>query len=262
MNVTQTQSKFQIQSRNLNNLLESDFERIIKKTTLLWEHQADAALRIRDHLKRNKIALCVLPTGAGKSGIAVLSAYACSARRVLVITPSKHISKQMLNSFCDTNGESFLVKREIVKQEEFFNDCRPSCGGIVKNTRDINSYFDCELVISNAHKFGTNSSVSIEDISSDSIDLVIVDEAHHYPAETWRTIVDHFHDAKKVFLTATPKHNNMDILPNQERYICCRVSRQELVQKGIIRDIKFTDDTDSVDEDEAFKVNTNLIIIF
>jgi len=91
--------------------------------------------------------------------------------------------------------------------------------------------------------------------------LVIVDEAHHYPAETWKTIVDHFKNAKKVFLTATPENKGEDILPNQERYVCHTVTRRELVSQGIIRDIEFTDDTDSSNEDQAFRVNTNLIII-
>jgi superfamily II DNA or RNA helicase len=35
-------------------------------------------------------------------------------------------------------------------------------------------------------------------------DLVIIDEAHHYPAITWLGIVHHFPLASKLFFTATP----------------------------------------------------------
>jgi len=105
-----------------------------------------------------------LPTGSGKSGIAVLSAYACRAKRVLIITPSKHISKQMYDAFYDDSGQSFLVKRSVVTLDNFIVNVRPSCGGIVKDTLNINSYFSHELVVANAQKFGTNSRVSINDI--------------------------------------------------------------------------------------------------
>jgi superfamily II DNA or RNA helicase len=249
MNASKTLSKFCEQSDQLNKFLN-------EPQNLIWNHQVDATIRIRDHLSdRSKpnIALCVLPTGSGKSGIAVLSAYACKAERVLVITPSKHISKQMFNSFCDTNGAAFLVKRRIIKSlKDFERHCRPTCADIVTNTNDINSYFNKDLVIANAHKFGSNSRVSIDAIPTDAVDLVIVDEAHHYPAETWRAIVDHFSNAKKLFLTATPKYKKKDILPNQQDYICYDLSRETLVDRGIIRDISFSDNKKSLNEVEAF----------
>ena len=251
MNVSPTQSKFNNQSANMIEFLRNH-------NGLIWEHQAEATIKIREHLilsKKNNIALCVLPTGAGKSGIAVLSAYACNAKRVLIITPSKHISKQMFNSFCDRNGESFLVKRNVVKHNEsFIRDCLPSCGGIVSTNRDIQIYFRDDLIIANAHKFGSNSRVSIEEIQPNDVDLVIVDEAHHYPAETWRMIVDHFENAKKLFLTATPKCRGENILPNQNECLCYTIHRMDLVNKGIIRDITFDDDRISSSEEDAFKV--------
>jgi len=75
-----------------------------------------------------------------------MSAYACNARRVIVITPSKHISHQM---FCNKKGESFLVKRKIVKEQQtFIDECRPSCHEVVQNTTEIVSYFDFDLVFS------------------------------------------------------------------------------------------------------------------
>ena len=47
--------------------------------------------------------------------------------------------------------------------------------------------------------------------SDQLFDTVIVDEAHHYPAETWKKIIDHFKQRKKVFLTATPSHRGANI---------------------------------------------------
>ena len=43
--------------------------------------------------------------------------------------------------------------------------------------------------------------------------LIAVDEAHYYPAETWRQILEYFREAKLVFLTATPYRNDDAIFP-------------------------------------------------
>lgn len=42
----------------------------------------------------------------------------------------------------------------------------------------------------------------------DLFDLVIVDEAHHSPAETWDLTIRYFKSAKKIFFTATPFRND------------------------------------------------------
>ncbi len=51
--------------------------------------------------------------------------------------------------------------------------------------------------------------------SSDLFDLVIVDEAHHLPAPTWRAILDHFVRANAVLLTATPFRRDRKRIPGQ-----------------------------------------------
>ena len=38
----------------------------------------------------------------------------------------------------------------------------------------------------------------------DFFDLVIIDEAHHEPAKTWRSLVEHFPKTRRLLLTATP----------------------------------------------------------
>ena len=256
MDVQNTPSKFQLQSQEFNKYLDKYFDK--PNSLCLWPHQVEAIKSIRNHLNdssKPQIALCVLPTGAGKSGIAVMTAYACNARRVLVITPSKHISKQMLISFCDDDGQSFLVKRGIVKKEAFNRCCRPDCKGVVSDTNEISSHFDRELVIANAHKFGSKSRVKITDIQSEGVDLLIVDEAHHYPAETWRTVVNHFSTAKKLFLTATPKNRGQNILDNQRECLCYEVDKKELIRRGIIRNVAFDDESSSSNTLDAFRVS-------
>ena len=50
---------------------------------------------------------------------------------------------------------------------------------------------------------------------ADLFDLVIVDEAHHAPAPTWRAILDHFDGARKVLLTATPRRRDGKRVPGE-----------------------------------------------
>jgi len=49
-------------------------------------------------------------------------------------------------------------------------------------------------------------------------DLVIIDEAHHSPAATWRSILDHFVGARAVLLTATPRRADGKALPGSHAF--------------------------------------------
>jgi len=53
----------------------------------------------------------------------------------------------------------------------------------------------------------------IDTLEKDTFDVVIVDEAHHTPATTYATVVNHFHPKLLVGLTATPfREDNKDVL--------------------------------------------------
>ena len=49
-------------------------------------------------------------------------------------------------------------------------------------------------------------------------DLVVIDEAHHAPAETWRAILDHFNQASSLLLTATPRRRDGKRIPGSLQY--------------------------------------------
>ncbi len=48
---------------------------------------------------QKNVALICLPTGGGKTGVGIMSAYLLAARRVLVITPSVQFQEQWLDEF-------------------------------------------------------------------------------------------------------------------------------------------------------------------
>ena len=201
----------------------------------LYEHQAKAVLKLEKELgnEDSGISLAVLPTGTGKSGVALLSAYCCGDnKKVLVVTPSETISKQLYRDFfSDEPGRlTFLEGRGLFIPRER-DDYMPNTELIMKTDRILQAFESKELIIANAQKFRTRSNVDLAEIPADRVSLVIVDEAHHYPATTWKKIVEHFKMCRIIFLTATSFHGGKPIL---DKLPCYELSRQVAIDQGII----------------------------
>lgn len=96
------------------------------------------------------------------------------------------------------------------------------------------------LVIVNAQKFGENSTIDLKKLNPTRFNLIIVDEAHHYPAPTWLAIVDYF-VCKTIFLTATPYRRGEPILKRPNTILCHKSTRDELVNVGVIRKLNFVE---------------------
>jgi len=127
-----------------------------------------------------------------------------------------------------------LLKRHIIRdtlldQQKFI--VKPNC---VVQTKKLNETGTHALTIVNAHKFGSNSRWQIDmgKIPSKSFNLVIIDESHHYPAATWKRIVDYFEGTKILFLTATPS-------PVQLGFPAYVFQKSAAIDLGIIRDSEF-----------------------
>ena len=94
-----------------------------------------------------------------------------------------------------------------------------------------------DMIIANAQKFLQNNWE--ETLPNDMFQLIVVDEAHHHPASTWRRIVNKFKNkALVVFFTSTPYRGDRkpvleDITP------AYHLSLEEAVKTGIIRQTKF-----------------------
>lgn len=101
---------------------------------------------------------------------------------------------------------SFLESRGVIEAAHRLSVLEE--GLKILRTQDIAQMARRKLVIANAHKFGSTANVDMTQLPTD-FDLVIVDEAHHYPAQTWRRIIDKFQHSRRIFLTATPFHRGM-----------------------------------------------------
>lgn len=232
---------FNIQSQGMVKFLNDKSKALPR----LYQHQVEAVIAARHQLDdpRQPIALVVLPTGCGKTGVAVLAAYALNATRVLVITPSVKISQQIYDAFCGT--PCFLKERSIIFAKDE-NNVRPR-GCCITKSNEIREHMRDDLMVVNAHKIGGTSKVEIKDIPENNYDLVIVDEAHHYPAPTWKLLVDHFQGSKRLFLTATPLYRGKPILSCSP---CFDLNRIDAVKRGIIRNVRFFEPSGPVRFDE------------
>ena len=245
------ESVFNTQSDSLVGFLEEQHQKHQQGEKIsLYPHQVDAVLKAKEYFdsKQNpNIALVVLPTGCGKTGVAVLASYALNASRVLVITPSIIISRQIFKAY-----RNFLIDHEVIADTpQNLQDVLPT-RSLIKKSTEIWEGMKSMVMVVNAHKIGGQSSVRIEDIPREGYDLVIVDEAHHYPAPTWKLLVDHFDKSKRLFLTATPEHRGKPILP--EISPCYELQQSDAVKMGIIREVKIDETTDG-DEQYQYSVS-------
>jgi superfamily II DNA or RNA helicase len=144
-------------------------------------------------------ALIAMPTGSGKTAVLALSPYILEATRVLIATPSRLVAGQIADQF-----RSLALLRDI---GALTGDVKPPSVHErlhrVLTVADWTSLAKFDVVI------GTPNTVSpaIREIAQppeDLFDLLLIDEAHHSPAKTWREMINAFPKATRILFTATP----------------------------------------------------------
>uniref|UniRef100_A0A914CG84 Helicase ATP-binding domain-containing protein n=1 Tax=Acrobeloides nanus TaxID=290746 RepID=A0A914CG84_9BILA len=234
--------------------------------TTLYYYQIEAVLEAYKYYDLNslptkELPIIVAPTGSGKSGIVTMLPYALGSRKVLILTPSSTISKQLADDFgfgVQTYNESFFAKAKIVSDPKNLESVLET-GEVIKATKKIkaNQMHWANLVIANAHKFTREGNRILMEIKGadgkilklenpvsvfETFDTVIVDEAHHYPAKIWRLIIEEFKNKKIVFLTATPRKNPKKQEEGKKTYKIIHEIQKSEVEGKTIRKSDFFDD--------------------
>lgn len=174
----------------------------IEENPQLREPQLNAYKSIYDYFNAgNKIAIVQIPVGCGKSGLAAMIPFGIAKGRVLVVTPNLTIAKEMMETFDITNRQKcFWRKRGILKDSDMI-------GGpfaCTLNTGNISITEKSHVVITNVHQLATNTDKWLNKFSKDFFDLIVVDEAHHSAANSWKQVIKRFPSARVVNMTATP----------------------------------------------------------
>ncbi|BAR04621.1 helicase C-terminal domain protein [Parascardovia denticolens DSM 10105 = JCM 12538] len=130
-------------------------------------------------------ALVISATGTGKTYLAALDVKAVHPRRLLYIAGRQEILKKSLDSF----------KRILGCQDEDLG----LLSGEGKETQA-------------QYLFATVQTMSKPNIlhgfAPDAFDYILIDEAHHAQASTYRVIVDYFHPQFLLGMTATPERQD------------------------------------------------------
>lgn len=175
--------------------------------------QIEAYIKLIEFFEDNESgeALVILPTGTGKSGLISIAPYAIAKNRVLVITPGLVTKKSVVKSLHPLE-DNFWINYDVIFD--------PIDLPIVEEYEPEMLYENlekCNFVIANIHKLSESSNNSLlSKVPTDFFDIIIVDEAHHSPANTWVNALNYFRKAKKIHLTATPYRYDGQKIPGEK----------------------------------------------
>jgi superfamily II DNA or RNA helicase len=172
----------------------------------LRPYQVDCVTRIRDALRRSRRVLLGSPTASGKTIMFVWLAMAVAARgsRILILGHRQEIVEQISDALT-----AFGVMHGIIAPGHPPNSAPVQVAMVLTLANRLNQY-------------------------AGQFDLVIVDEAHHSVAETWKRILGRFSDAYVLGVSATPER--LDGKPLKDLYdeLVAGPSVAELVALGFL----------------------------
>ncbi|WP_312653427.1 DEAD/DEAH box helicase family protein [Proteiniclasticum sp.] len=158
--------------------------------------------------------LVVLPTGVGKTGVMAIAPYAVGCKRVLIITPQTIVRNTVMNEINPLNPMNFYLNTEVFNKKGEL----PTIIEFDKTlTKDVLLMSD--IVVLNVHKLQERLESSLlKRVKEDFFDFIIIDEAHHGEARTWKKAVDYFSNAKVLKVTGTPFRSDGEIISGTEIY--------------------------------------------
>lgn len=178
---------------------------------ILRPYQSDLIDRIFSQWPTHRRILAQLPTGGGKSVIfgAIASHFARNGSRIILIAHREELIAQA-NSHLSNWCESGI--------------------GIIKSGYPETPLFPVQVA-------SVQSLVNRLDRSG-HFDLIIIDEAHHTPAASYRAILDNFPNSKILGLTATPVRLDGTGFDDLFDVLECGLGTAELIQSGYLSPFK------------------------
>jgi superfamily II DNA or RNA helicase len=162
--------------------------------------QLGAMHAVAAHFTRhNTPAIVTMPTGSGKTVVISALPYLLRAERVLVLTPSRMVREQLVEEFTNLlDLRRFGVMPMSVPAPTVYNVTEKL--STLDHWANLRPY---DVIV------GTPNSVSPEfqDVARPPLnffDVVLVDEAHHAAARSWKELLEYLSPAKQVMFTATP----------------------------------------------------------
>jgi DNA repair protein RadD len=199
----------------------------------LREPQREAYLRTYDYFAAGKNkAILQIPVGCGKTGLAAILPLGIAKGRVLVIAPSLTIKDGLYESMDITNRQKcFWRKASVLPASQMV--AGPLA--VTLETGNVSVAEKAHIVITNIHQLSTNVDKWLHQFPDRFFDMIIIDEAHHSAAASWRKVIERFPEAKIIHLTATPFRSDRQEIDGELVY---RYSFRSATLKGYIKRLK------------------------
>ncbi|MDZ4713732.1 MAG: DEAD/DEAH box helicase family protein [bacterium] len=199
----------------------------------LREPQLEAYLRTYDFFRSGKNkAILQIPVGCGKSGLSSILPLGIAKGRVLIIAPNLTIRKTLYDAMDITNRQKcFWRKAQVLGNAQMVSGplaCTLETGNISVTEK-------AHIVITNIHQLATNVDKWLTQFPDNFFDMIIIDEAHHSAADSWKKVLDRFPEAKVVHLTATPFRSDKQTIDGELVY---RYPFRSATLRGYIKRLK------------------------
>lgn len=184
--------------------------------------------------KSKEHALVTLPTGTGKTGLMAIAPYNISNGRVLIITPQTVIRDTVLGSLDPTYPKNFWMFSKVFDSVQHL----PTLIEYEKTLPDeiINQ---ADIIVLNVHKLQERLDSSlINRVCPDFFDMIIIDEAHHSEATTWRRTMEYFSESKVLKVTGTPFRSDGKVIQGKEIY---KYSLARAMANGYVKSLEKID---------------------
>lgn len=210
----------------------------------LFDYQEEAVKRVIDSFKESDRATIVMACGTGKTLVGVCAARHMNAKKIVVLVPSLALVKQTLETWKSVFG---VLDYLVVCSDKTIDD-REDIKGITTSKEDAQNFINGTHLIPRVI-FTTYQSGEV--IAGTEFDLGIYDEAHKTASGEdalfgYTLTNDHVKIEKRLFMTATPKHNRaktQDVvysMDDEKLYgkIVYTLSFRDAIERSLISDYK------------------------
>ena len=222
--------------RNIFHTETTDF--VYQRYTLLpHQKQILDKLRVEREDRGNFKNLIVAATGTGKTVISAFDyqefARTHSRARILFTAHREEILRQSLNTY-----------RSVMQDANF--------GTLWVSANRPQEASEYEHLFVSISMFNSRFEEFFALLDSDFYDYIVIDEAHHSQADSYRKLFDHFQPQLLVGLTATPERmDGKDLRPDFGNRISAEIRLPQALQAGLLTPFQYlciSDDTDLSDD--------------
>lgn len=185
--------------------------------------------------------LIVAATGTGKTVISAFDYQAFCQHQI----KTKHSSRILFTAHREEILRQSLRTYRSVLQE-------PNWGTLWVGSYAPEEETDYEHLFVSISMFNSRFESLFSKLPADYYDYIVIDEAHHSQADSYRKLFSHFHPQLLIGLTATPERmDGKDLRPDFGGRISAEIRLPQALQAGLLTPFQYlciTDDTDLRDD--------------